>query len=738
MHSFKITCSLFLLFLLHLAVSQSSLSATAYRYKAPPPPIYDWQPLGVGINGPIRPLAADSQGNIYAGGTFAGPSSNPSQSIVRWDGSSWSGLGTGINGSVYIIAVDSNDELIVGGAFASAGGKSVNYLAKWDGTDWYEMPGMNAQVWDLKFDNNGILYAAGSFKVAGGITVNYICWWDGCRWHPLGTGLNAEARSIAFDSSNNLYAAGSFTTAGGVVVNRVAKWDGTSWSALATGSPQEVMTVLVDSQDDIIIGGRFGSVSGVPANRIARWNGSTWSAMGNGFRAQVEDLSMDNQGNIYAAGSFAWHNGDIFNHIAKWDGTRWSALGDGTNNIIRSVLAVDNEVYVGGQFSEAGGLTANNVAVYRPIAPAAAIHLDGIDDKITVAHHDSINYGTNQDFSIECWIKVPATAQVDLSATGNVIVEKWNGTASGYPYAIRFLNQNNAYAGRIRVGRFDGTYAPSLTSTSTVNDETWHHVAFVKEGNTLYLYIDGILETSGTDSTVGSTQNTSNLTIGARGGAGSVFFKGYVDELRFWSRPLCDQEITLHSDCELSPTFKPALQAYFTFNNNYGTESGDSIVANLAQSSFPGTLNNLALTGPTSNWVLAGALPYDVLCTVPDTCQQNIPRQSFNSPFEEQKLSLPHPGEIKNSSSSLGQSVGLAVFPNPSSDRLQIQFSETVLPIQKVMIYGPHGQIVWHSNQLIENSLLEIPLTGRQFPSGAYWIQAAGKDQTLTVRFVKQ
>ena len=50
-----------------------------------------------------------------------------------------------------------------------------------------------------------------------------------------------------------------------------------------------------------------------------------------GVDGEVNALAVDASGNLYAGGDFATAGGVTVNRIAKWDGTSWSAsgLGDG-------------------------------------------------------------------------------------------------------------------------------------------------------------------------------------------------------------------------------------------------------------------------------------------------------------------------------------------------------------------------------------------------------------------------
>ena len=80
------------------------------------------------------------------------------------------------------------------------------------------------------------------------------------------------------------------------------------------------------------------------------------------------------------------------------------------------------------------------------------------------------------------------------------------------------------------VGRFDTENFPQIISTVKINDNGFHHIAFVKDGSTLFLYIDGVLDGSTDDTTNRITINNTDIFVGTRAG-NSLFFQGSIDPL---------------------------------------------------------------------------------------------------------------------------------------------------------------------------------------------------------------
>ena len=340
-------------------------------------------------------------------------------------------LTAGFSGSLdfseYNITVGHEKEVIAKPKFPLPIPTTTNVTpGTWSAIGSYSGVGQQA----IAVDNNGEVYVGGSAGVSPTIIGDqYIVKWDGTNWSALGSGLNGSVTDITIDN-NNVYVVGRFTTAGGATVNNIAKWDGTSWSALGSGlvyvpthqdgDDAQVQAhgsvVRVDNNGNVYVGGKFNRAGGVTVNNIAKWNGTSWSALGSGL--EKIDMSggypLDNgacyaidiasNGDVYAGGTFYNAGGVTANNIAKWNGTSWSALGSGigTGNFYIPygiAVASNNDVYAGGPF----GVEKWNGSSWSDIGGTFIGHIYTMD----IAANDDLYIGgshsTNKPAALGKW-----------------------------------------------------------------------------------------------------------------------------------------------------------------------------------------------------------------------------------------------------------------------------------------------------------------------------------------------
>ena len=144
-----------------------------------------------------------------------------------------------------------------------------------------------------------------------------------------------------------------------------------------------------------------------------------------------------------------------------------------------------------------------------------SLAFDGAGDYLVAPSNAIFNMGTG-NFTIECWA-YPQTQLESFPALFNLTGV--NDLSVAYNHGEGTANSFSMLTGGTRT---------SASVTSSVN--AWYHIAIVRSGTTVTLYIDG---TSRATTTNSSTLGGNTCTIGVYGTSfGTTAFKGYLDELR--------------------------------------------------------------------------------------------------------------------------------------------------------------------------------------------------------------
>jgi len=357
-----------------------------------------WSSLGTGssngVNEQVWALAVVGN-EVVVGGGFTSAGGVSANGVARFNTqtNTWSSLGTGINNgvssTVRALAVVGN-EVVVGGSFTEAGGVSANYVARfntqtstWSSLGTGSSNGVNSDVKALAVVGNEVV-VGGVFTSAGGVSANYVARFNTqtSTWSSLGTGssngVNEQVWALAV-VGDEVVVGGYFTSAGGVRAHGVARFNTqtNTWSTLGTGSSNGVSGGIVFALavvgNEVVVGGVFTSAGGVSANSVARFNTqtNTWSTLGTGSSNGVSTIvsALAVVGNeVVVGGVFTSAGGVSANSVARFNTqtNTWSSLGTGSSNGVNgwvfALAVVGNEVFVGGAFTRAGEVRANNVA----------------------------------------------------------------------------------------------------------------------------------------------------------------------------------------------------------------------------------------------------------------------------------------------------------------------------------------------------------------------------------------
>jgi hypothetical protein len=164
-----------------------------------------------------------------------------------------------------------------------------------------------------------------------------------------------------------------------------------------------------------------------------------------------------------------------------------------TNNFVVSVV---------------GDTRPNNFSPYTP--GYYSNFFDGSGDFLTVGSNANLALGS-ADWTVESWIYPTSVAIAQ-----NIIID-WRNSNSGLP--VLYMVNNQVW--------WRESSATKITSSVTLNANTWYHVAVVKASTTTTMYINGVSVGSYTDTT--NYQNA-DLKIGKAWD--SNHWNGYISNLR--------------------------------------------------------------------------------------------------------------------------------------------------------------------------------------------------------------
>jgi hypothetical protein len=145
------------------------------------------------------------------------------------------------------------------------------------------------------------------------------------------------------------------------------------------------------------------------------------------------------------------------------------------------------------------------------------------------------------NITVEAWVRRAAGA-----ASSEYVVSKGADVCRFASYAFYTGNSKGLFF-YVSNGK---TYAESPDAGIGIWDDKWHHIAGTYDGDIVKLYVDGkIVPSSAPTTTVRSIAyglpTNDKFYIGSYGTNCVPKFRGDIDEVRVWNKPLTDAEIVL-------------------------------------------------------------------------------------------------------------------------------------------------------------------------------------------------
>ncbi len=430
--------------------------------------------------------------------------------------------------------------------------------------------------------------------------------------------------------------------------------------------------------------------------------------MNKGFDGNVNAIAIHaSTGYIYAAGDFSQSTkGQQCNNIAVWisgfAGYDWISVEDGVNGTVHALMVHNDKLYVGGEFTMAGSVSAAHIAVY------------------------DIYLGQWQAMgSLDSTVRAFAVYNNEVYAGGDFtgFVSKWTGStwqdiAQGFIYGegVRTLEvwDNKLVIGgsfelgtgalRKHVAVYDGTYMGNLGfgTLTPVNDFEIHE-------NKLYAACDFV---EGTDTCALAVFDTNNSEWQvAVKPQDSQSWLNYLSGNAFLSLLSDNDNLLIAGD----------------FNCSSGMTDGNNLL-NYTSVSFPNDTNTyislqpLLTTDAPVNCIAKSGL--DIYFGGVFTTNAYTDTLNHIGYIQLLMVGINNKAELK---------TNITAYPNPAANSILLQSDNAAVKIIRYEIYDAAGKLILHKN--VNTAQQNISL--QHFSSGIYTVKVSTANNSEVLRVMK-
>lgn len=300
-------------------------------------------------------------------------------------------------------------------------------------------------------------------------------------------------------------------------------------------------------------------------------------------------------GGGYSGGATAFYD-FFFGDLSTWGG------GGGSYN----VGLIQNNLQ--------GVRTGNGLVTITTPIPAGALKFD---PSLTPDDNSRLNYVSvnnpyrdfEKEITVEFWMNTP---EANLQF-GSVMGQGTSNVDNNWVWLMH-PNRNGTMTFYIV---YNGGFK---TVTCNIRPNEWHHYAATASATSTKFYVDGVKvdETDGVPANILSNSSSvihigKDVRYATRNIGNNDPTNRYapmtIDELRIWSRALCQEEINANKNVEINPTGQNGLQEYYRFNQGFVGANNSTVttLTDLSGNNRNGTLNNFTLNGTSSNWAASGS-----------------------------------------------------------------------------------------------------------------------------------
>ncbi len=197
------------------------------------------------------------------------------------------------------------------------------------------------------------------------------------------------------------------------------------------------------------------------------------------------------------------------------------------------------------------------------VAGPASLSFDGLDDYVDLGNDPSLQL--TKYVTVAAWVKMdPGNAGKWMGIAGKLSGNTYRGYGIG-----RYSNNGFIFFTGSGGQYLDGVYSRPFT------DSEWHHVAGVRNGRVMDLFVDGSSAFFNPYEKPEIVDSGQNAFVGRQvSDRANHMFDGLVDDVRIYSRALSEAEVAVAMKTLPGPD--PTLAGYWNLNEGSGVLAGDS------------------------------------------------------------------------------------------------------------------------------------------------------------------
>lgn len=344
-------------------------------------------------------------------------------------------------------------------------------------------------------------------------------------------------------------------------------------------------------------------------------------------------------------------------------------------------------------------------------------------------NQSAFNFGANQDFTIEFWVKPNTAYSSDPVMISN---KNWaNGKNKGFVFS--------GYSGQtFKMNIGDGTNRIDLVG-GKVETNKWKHIAasFDRDG-LVTLYEDGVPVTFAKMGTIGNIDSGLPLTLNQDGtNTYGINLAASYKDVRIWKSVLPNDVIVnwANQDITSSHPYYSQLLANWKCNGTSGNTLADSgpnanhMTVTGSPSYNAGTVNNFKVYDYTSTTRETDHFPtvLNWLC-IPVQSSWGIDGVNRIPACSKEILAAKETKVIADD---------FKIYPNPVSTFIGIRYQSEDKEI-KAEIIDSKGAVVSTSHLQSSRGFYDEKINMGNLPAGVYYIKINGSKKSLTKTFIKK